>query len=221
MRKISLFLVILFIVFGLQFTVYFAQCPRCAAQNIPPSLEQTAEELASQLPAVKVLPGQVLYILKQIKEKIEIFTTYGAKNQAKLYLKFAETRLAEYRALQAAGKEKLAERALAMYTEELNQAIQKLEEAKGKQETIDEVVEKAVEVTRKHFQILNSLYAKAPEPAKKGLKRAIEVSQHGYQVAKEIFSGQNREEIQKRTKEAKKNFEQKIKGIMKKLWPLL
>lgn len=234
MRKTALFLIILLIVYGLQFMVCSAQCSACAAktnQTIPPTLEQTVEELTAQLPAVKVLPGQALYILKQIKEKIEIFTTYGAKNQVKLYLKFAETRLAEYKALRATGKEKLAERALAMYTEQLNQAIQKLEEArrslgesgqaKGERETIDEAVEKAVEATQKHFQILNNLYSKAPEPAKQGLKQAIEASQHGYQVTKEIFSGQKREEIQEKTRELQEKTGKGIKDILKRLWPIL
>lgn len=185
-----------------------------------PTLEQTAEKLIAQLPAVKVLPGQALYILKVIKEKIEIFTTYGAKNQAKLYLKFAEARLAEYKALRAAGKEQLAERALALYTEELNQAIQKLEETRGQKEpAVDEVAEKVSAATQKHLQILNQIYSKAPEPAKQGLSRAIEASQHGYQVTKEIFSGQKREDIQEKAKEVGEGIKQGIGKMIKKLWP--
>lgn len=224
MQKLTFLLISFFVVYSLCFITELAQaaCPACQAnQTIPPTLGQTVEELTAQLPAVKVIPGQTLYILKQIKEKIEIFTTYGAKNQAKLYLKFAETRLAEYKALRAAGKEKLAERALTMYVKELNQAIQKLEETKGREEpAIDETVEKAIEVIQKHLQILNNIYAKAPEPAKQGLNRAIEASQHGYQVAKEIFSGQKREKIQEKTKEAKEKIEWGIKRILKKLWPV-
>jgi hypothetical protein len=190
------------------------------AQSNEPALEQITNELAEQLPTVKVLPGQALYLLKIIKEKIEIFTTYGAKNQAKLYLKFAETRLAEYKALRQAGKEKLAERALEMYTEQLNQAIQKLAEAKKEKSTAEEEIDLAVEMTQKHLQILQNFYNRAPEPARKGLQKAMQVSQHGYEVTKELFSGQKREEIQEKTEKVKTKIGWKIKELIKKLWPM-
>lgn len=214
MKKIS-FLLTLIVILGLWVRPILAQ----STQTATPSLEQTAETLLQQLPSVKVLPGQALYWLETLKEKIAIFTTFGAKNQAQLYLKFAEKRLAEYQALKARSKEQLAQRALEMYTEELNQAVKKLEATQGQKLPADEAVNQAAEATQKHLQILQNLYQQAPEPAKQGLERAMEASQKGYSVVQQLLSGQQRPEIQTKTKETKTKIEQSIGKFIQKLWP--
>lgn len=213
-QRLLIILIIFLIASGL-----FLFIRESRAQTETPTLEEISQEVAKQLPEVKVLPGQAFYFLKTIKEKIEIFTTYGAKNQAKLFLKFVNIRLAEYQALQAQGKERLAERALEMYTKQLDQAIKKLTEAE-KKESLEEVADDMVQITEKHLQVLHLLYEKVPEPAKAGLQRALEASQRGVQIAKEIVSGQRREEVQRKTKEVEEKTEKGIKGIMKKLWPI-
>jgi len=207
-------LVILFTVYSLWFIA-----PSIQAQALPPTLEEAADALIKELPQVKLLPGQALYFLKTIKEKIEIFTTFGAPNKAKLFLKFAEKRLAEYQTLRAQGKEELAQRALEMYTQQLDQAIKKLTEAE-KQESLEEMADELIQTTEKHLKILIALYEKVPEPARKGIDRALEASQRGAQITKEILSGQRREEVREEAEKIKKKTEQGIKGVLKKLWPI-
>lgn len=172
-----------------------------------------------ELPKVGILPSNPIYFLKIWSEKIQLWLTTQPQAQAKLMLKFSENRLAEYQALRAQGNEKLAQRTLELYTKQLEKAIEKIEETHGQGVTMDEAVSQAVEATQKHLQILVKAYDQAPEPAKKGLAKAMQVSQHGFEVTKEIFSGQRRQEIQKKTEELKTKVDRGIKGILKKLWP--
>ncbi len=213
---VVLFLVYLFKVYGLWFMV-----PCSQAQTTLPGLEEIAQELEAELPKVKVLPGQALYYLKILKEKIEIFTTFGAPNKARVFLKFARERMAEYQALRAQGKDKLAERVLEKYLENLNQAIQNLEKAEQKGESFEEVADEIALTTEIHLHILKSLYAKVPESAKQGIRRAIEASQQGIKITSEILSGQHRGEVQQKAKEIKEKTEKGIKGVFKELWPTL
>lgn len=174
-----------------------------------------------ELPKVGILPSSPIYFLKIWFEKIQLWLTTQPQAQAKLMLKFSENRLAEYQALRAQGNEKLAQRTLELYTQQLEKAVEKIEETHGQGVSMDEAAGQAAEVTQKHLQILVRAYSKAPEPAKKGLTKAIQVSQHGLEVTKEIFSGQRRQEIQEKTEELKTKLDRGIKGIFKKLWPTL
>ena len=208
-------LLILLIIIGL-----FLNTGLVLAQTTMPGLEQISQEIEEELPRVKVLPGQALYFLKIIKEKIEIFTTFGAPNKARVFLKFAKERLTEYQALRAQRKEKLAERVLEKYIENLEKAIENLKIAQEADSSFEETAERVAESTEKHLRILTALYEKVPEPARQGISRAIEASQRGIKTTQEILSGQHQEQVQERAKEIKGRVERGAKGIFKRLWPV-
>lgn len=129
------------------------------------------------LPEPGLTPDSPFYFVKSIKESIQTFFTFGAKNKAKQYLHLAEVRLAEYQKMIDKSKEEIAEKILNKYQDHLNRALSKTEELKNKGEDIKDLTEKIQQATSKHLEILMQNLEKVPEQAKSGIESAIENSQ--------------------------------------------
>jgi len=165
---------------------------------------------------------RISYFFEILKEKIRLFTTFGAKNRAKLLLEFAQRRIEEYKVAQKQGKDKFAQSLLQMYENNLKKAVDNMKLAQENNEDISDLTEEAAKITQKNLKILVGLYStKMPPKAKEKLSQAIGQSQKFYETTKEILSGKKREAIQKQAKKYENFFERKIKYILKKLWPIM
>jgi hypothetical protein len=175
------------------------------------------EDLSS---TIHNLPGQTLYFLKTTKEKIEYFTTFGAKNKAKVALKFSQERLAEYQALKQQGKDELALRAFDMYLTELNLAVNNLEEVRKENRSLDQDGQFFVEKLQQQLIILTNLYNNnIPAPIKEKFGAAILANQRAYQVIKNLISGQQKEAVQEKAKNTSQKANNWAKKIFNTLWP--
>jgi len=155
MRKITLLTILLLLSFFLRLAVL-------------------AQE--TQLPDPGTTPDSPFYILKEWKESIQTFFTFGAENKAKQYLHLADVRLAEYQKMIEKGKTEIAQRTLEKYEKQLGHALQKIEELKNKGEDVKEISQKVEDVVNKHLEVLETNLQKVPEDAKEGLRNAIENS---------------------------------------------
>jgi uncharacterized protein YdcH (DUF465 family) len=154
---------------------------------------------------------KLFYSFEIAKEKWQIFLTRDEKKQIKLYLNFLQNRLLEYKTFKEQGKEKLAERALTLYINQLEQMVKKI--SKNEKPFSDEEIQKLIE---EKLEMLHSFYALTPPPAKSKLEKALHITENVSELIKETFTGKKREVIQKETKK----FEIKLKDLIKKLWPI-
>ncbi len=135
---------------------------------------------AAILPSGDIIaPDSPFYFLQTWKESIQTFFTFGLENKAKQYLHLAEVRLDEYQKMVDKGKTEIAEKTLAKYEKQLNNALQKTEELKNKGQDIKDLSQKIEETVGKHLEVLQENLQKVPEQAKKGIENAIENSQKG------------------------------------------
>ena len=87
-------------------------------------LAPIAQAAVKQSSTPIILPGQALYFLESLKEKIQLFTAISPAAKAQLYLDFANQRLAEYEALSKQGKNDLAKKSFDQYLEKMELSIQ-------------------------------------------------------------------------------------------------
>ncbi|MEK9154631.1 MAG: DUF5667 domain-containing protein [Patescibacteria group bacterium] len=137
---------------------------------------------------IAITPDNPFYFFKSWKESAETFFSFGAENKAKQYLHLAEIRLAEYSKLMDKGKIESAERTLQKYQDQLNRALQKIEELKQKGEDIKDLSQQIEETTSRHIEALQQNLEKIPETGKKSLENAIENSQ---KAIEKIFEKNN------------------------------
>ena len=153
MKKVLLSLVILFLLTG--------------------SLSVLAQ--TDNLSSPGLTPDSPLYFLKAWKETIQTFFTFGAENKAKQYLYLAEVRLAEYQRMIEKGKTEIAQKILEKYEKQLDHAIQKIEELRGKGKDTEDISQKIEDAIVKHTAVLERNLSKVPEAARKGIEKALEV----------------------------------------------
>ncbi len=173
------------------------------------ALTVSAEEV--NLPKSGLTPDSNFYFFKLWKESIQTFFTFGAENKAKQFLHLAEVRLAEYQKMVEKGKTEIAEKTLEKYERQLNQALEKAEEAKEKGKNVEKLKEIISEKALSHQEVLTEVLSKVPEEAKKGFENAIEMSQKGFENAIQAVSGEKKEELEKKAEEVKTRIEEKIK----------
>ena len=121
-------------------------------------------------------PDSPFYFLKEWKESIQTFFTFGAENKAKQYLHLAEVRLAEYQKMIEKGKTEIAQKTLEKYENQLNNALDKAAELGQNGKDIKDLSQRIEESVGKHVQVLQENLQKVPEQARKGIENAIENS---------------------------------------------
>lgn len=131
----------------------------------------------ADLPDSGLTPDSPLYFLKEWKESIQTFFTFGEENKAKQYLHLAGVRLAEYQKMIEKGKTEIAQKTLEKYENQISRVLDKAKEIKGKGQDIKDLSQKIEETVGKHLEVLQENIQKVPEQAKKGIENAIENSQ--------------------------------------------
>lgn len=140
----------------------YAKADSPISSPIAPDLVQDKE-----LSDPGLTPDSSFYFLKTWKESIQTFFTFGAENKAKQYLHLAEVRLAEYQKMIERGKSEIAQKTLDKYEKQLNQAVEKAQEAqkKGAVDLTDMIKEKRTE----HQKVLGDIFEKTPAEIKEGI----------------------------------------------------
>ncbi|TEU14840.1 MAG: hypothetical protein E3J21_14750, partial [Anaerolineales bacterium] len=128
------------------------------------------------------LPGSPLYGVKRATEQVQLFLAPAGTKRSELHIRFAQKRMEEVQAL-AEVKGQVAEEALAAMAEETELALEEAEKAPAQDKLA--LLDKLVSLTQRQQAVLERVQTKAPEAAQKGLSRALEASQQGYEKARE------------------------------------
>ncbi|MEX0870041.1 MAG: DUF5667 domain-containing protein [Candidatus Spechtbacterales bacterium] len=145
-----------------------------------------ASAQTENLPEPGILPDSPFYLLTRFSEGIGMLFTFGDTAKAGKHLERAEKRLAEANALADQNKEKGLDKAMSLYQEHLNKALQKAEQAGN-----EDVIARVAEATSKHLAILEDVLERVPEQAQDAIERAMTASQRGQEAALDALSEQN------------------------------
>lgn len=161
-----------------------------------------------------LLPGHPFYFFKQARERFEGWFAFNDVKKTLFFLKQAERRLNESRALLDRGKEELAEKNLNKYGDALQKAIAKSSEveARGGKDA-QEVAEKVSEAALKHQSVLLSVYERVAESARPAIEKAMEASNRGYDQTLKVFSEEKRNNFLNKEAAAREKIRGQIKSI--------
>jgi len=130
------------------------------------------------------LPGGPLYGIKRATEQVQLFLAPAGTKRSELHIRFAQKRMDEVQAL-AEIKGQIAEEALVAMAEETELALGEAEKAPAQDKLA--LLDKLVNLTQRQQAVLGRVQTKAPEAAQKGLSRALEASQQGYEKVREAL----------------------------------
>ena len=129
--------------------------------------------------AAASLPGDVLYPVKRVTERVQLALAFSETNRAWLHIRFAERRLKEVQAvLEQRGQ--LDEVTLTEVGDETEAALASAEQL-GSDRV--EVLITLATLTERQQAVLAAVKDKAPPQAQVGLTRAMERSRHGHERA--------------------------------------
>lgn len=164
-----------------------------------------------------LLPGHPLYFFKQARERFEGWFAFGDVKKTLFFLKQAERRLNESRALLDRGKEELVSKNLDKYGDALQKTVSKSSEIKDRNgKNAQDVAERVSEATLKHQDILLSLYSRVAQSARPALEKALEASNRGYEQTLKVFSEEKRNDFLNKESEAREKIRGQIKSIQEK-----
>ena len=133
-----------------------------------------------------ILPGNFLYPLKMVRDRIWLFLTPDPLQKAQTLLLFADKRLGAGKALIEKGKESLGITTLSKAEKYLERALfqAKIAKEKGKDtEFFFNILEKA---SQKHQEVLEEIQERLSEEGKKTLEEMIKYPQKIYMETKEF-----------------------------------
>lgn len=141
MKKVFLlaFLSLLSLFLMLPKETVFAQEPLELNLSASSNLDELRLE---DLPSAKILPDSPFYFLKTLKEKLQLFLTPSAAEQAELLLGFAQKRLAEALAVYGKGKAVIGDRLLGLSLHDLKTAQEKIIKAKSEGQEVYGILQK-------------------------------------------------------------------------------
>lgn len=167
----------------------------------------------NDLPEPGMLPDSPFYFLKSFFEEIGVFLTFNQTNKTERLLRLAETRLAEANVLAEKGKSELAEKSIHRHQERINQALDRVEQAKAKGMNVDDVLTRVSEATNRHQEVLMRVYEKVPEQAKPAIERAMEQSMQGQEKALEAISQEKREEVMEQMEQKRQEIRERVQNL--------
>ncbi len=123
------------------------------------------------------LPGDLLYGVKMVVEDTRLLLNTDEIGDAELHLEFATERLEEAATLVAQGKADLVESLMDQYVQEMEAALAPVADGvdEGNEGEVS-LQERLEQSGGRNLQVLEQVYQKVPEAAKRGIERAMEVS---------------------------------------------
>jgi len=166
--------VILFISFG-----------KTLASTTPPALP-TPASVDYFLAYPGILPGNFLYPLKMVRDRIWLFLTPDPLQKAQTLLLFADKRLGAGKALIEKGKEDLGITTLSKAEKYLEKALIQGKIAKQKGEDTTTFFNTLEKASQKHQEVLEEIKEKLSEEGKKALEEVIKYPKRIYKEAQEL-----------------------------------
>jgi len=176
------------------------------------SLAAVALAQETEIPDPGLTPDSFFYFLERISEGIGTFFTFGDVAKAERYAELAAERVAEAKAVIEKGKPEAAEKALAIYQDQLEKSLAKVDQAQAKGKSVSEVAEVVAQATAKHLTVLEEVLEKIPEQAKPAILQAREVSVTGQAKALENLANEEPEKAASLNIQAIQNRLEKVRN---------
>ncbi len=139
--------------------------------------------------SAEALPGDALYPVKVSLEAAQLMLTFDQGNEVQLRLQFAERRLGEMRALVEQGRYDEIPQALAGFGTQVTEALRGWLRAVEAGEGTEAMAEGLELAFSRHDEVLNELLGQVPEQAQPAIQHAIEVSQTGDAIVRQVMEG--------------------------------
>ncbi len=170
-----------------------------------------APKIDYYLPYPGILPDNILYPLKMVRDRILLFLTFDPVKKAEKLLLFADKRVNAARSLIEGGKIELGISTLTKAEKYLERAINQAEEARKAGKNTFLLDEKLVKATLKHQEVLGEVLEKVPEEAKASIQDALSYSRKGYEtvvrvIEQKAIREQEREEEQQQNQGEEKQI---------------
>jgi hypothetical protein len=143
----------------------------------------------------EILPDDPFYQAKQQLETEQLSTTLDPLEKATLHIKHATERLAGVKEMISKGKSEFVEDLLKDYENSIDGAMDEVKRAQVQGKDVRKALEAVERSTKKHIEVLTELLDKAPEQAKPAIQHSIEVSKRGRNIALEMLTRIQRDEI--------------------------
>ena len=121
------------------------------------------------------LPGDMVYPVKIASEKVHLLSVRDSVDRVEIYLKWADNRIGEMKALNDKNNMEKIDIAIQGYNKDLDMAMENLE--------IDEAAELVALATTRQLAVLEEVFGKVPEQSQHAIKTAIEISKKGHEAA--------------------------------------
>jgi hypothetical protein len=151
----------------------FAQEFSLPTQEITPTASPTAAPEYT-LPYPGILPGNPLYVIKVIRDKLTEFLISEPEKKAKFELLQADKRLAASIDLFSLGKDKEAEETLSKSQNYLESSLNQIEIAKKSNKYVGEISAKALGSSEKQIRVIKSQTPKESGEIARKLKEDLE-----------------------------------------------
>jgi len=139
------------------------------------------------LPYPGILPDNILYPLKMVRDKILLFLTFDPVKKAERLLLFADKRVNAAKSLIEGGKVELGISTMTKGEKYLEQAIAQTEKAKQAGKDTTALYEKLAQATLKHQEVLTGVLVKVPDEAKGMVQEALQYSRQGYETVSRVI----------------------------------
>lgn len=139
-----------------------------------------------------VLPDHFLWPLKVARDQIWLFLTTDPLKRSELLLLFADKRLGAAKALLEGGKTGLAVTSAQKAEQYLEQSVEQEMEARSKGKDTGGLLDRLSIATLKHREILEEMYAKAPDEARPRIAESINLPKKLFDSTKESLRSLSR-----------------------------
>jgi hypothetical protein len=134
-----------------------------------------------------ILPGNILYPVKMVRDRIWLWLTMGPLEKSELLLKFADKRLLTAEVLIEDNKFDLGVSTATKAEKYLERAIAQERIAKNAGRDTSAFLQKLSQATLKHQEILTGFEGKVSTSLKTDLKTALDLTQQGYLQVKSLL----------------------------------
>ena len=183
MKKILVSLSLL--IFLLSFNISFAKSNLAVAQDVSPI---PTPRVNYELPYPGLLPDSPLYFLRIIRDKVVSFLIADPLKKAEFNLLQADKRLNAGIFLFNKSKVSMSISTISKAENYFEESLQKVKEAKEQGMETTELMNKLIDSSKKHLEVLKSLEEKSPKNFKSSFHQELQRVEEFEQEAREFIS---------------------------------
>jgi hypothetical protein len=139
--------------------------------------------------AKETVPGDILYPVKLMQERVEVTFTLSNKGKAQLYTGFAQRRLLEIQVLVLEGRYEYLQPTISLYEDQIGEAIRLVNEVARNNDSEAQPLATQLEDTLSGQTMVLEILSKAvPQNRKAEIDKAVEISRDGVGAMQELRS---------------------------------